>query len=281
MKGLVHAAIVLVLITTLTVSCSDTPQEKPVAAISRDTIPQEETEEEAVPSTVYYRLTSILGKTGMHGAYYEYDLVMRKWCERPMAADMLAYATQNNIEKPEEVPDLSEYFDEQSTNLLNSCIISIKTYPDRRLFSLMFGGETVLEDSMRVSERKIKFKGPFEKFNLDFEGGSMDLTEGHDYEISFDTLPVLVYSNEVGQYELTFRKMELGYSSKKMAKVKSDVTYFHSREDKTTREKAFLVRGQNVITLNVLDGFVESYFTNNKGVVTRGWLLTSDLIMIE
>jgi hypothetical protein len=44
---------------------------------------------------------------------------------------MLAYATQNNIEKPEDVPDLSEYFDERVTNMFNSCVISIKTYSNQ------------------------------------------------------------------------------------------------------------------------------------------------------
>jgi hypothetical protein len=75
--------------------------------------------------------------------------------------------------------------------------------------------------------------------------------------------------------------MDLDSSSEKMAEVKSDVAYFSPGRIRKLEERLSFLRGQNVMALYVLDEFVESYFTNNKGVVTKGWLLRSDLIMIE
>jgi hypothetical protein len=60
-------------------------------------------------------------------------------------------------------------------------------------------------------------------------------------------------------------------------KVKTDRSYFHTNANTSTRRDAYIVKGQGGTFTKVENNFGFLRFTNDKGVVTEGWLPISDV----
>jgi hypothetical protein len=160
-----------------------------------------------------FQLVSIDGQFAPHGAVYEFDEIKGLWCERPMAADIMAYMAQNNIEGEDlsNLPDLSNFFERQTTERLNSCRISIITTGNLINYLLTYNGKNICEGSFDKSDlinnnsKEINFKS-LKNFELDAEG-SMDLSGGNTYSIIIGKDPSISFSNEIGNYGLSFKAM--------------------------------------------------------------------------
>ncbi len=58
----------------------------------------------------------------------------------------------------------------------------------------------------------------------------------------------------------------------------SDKAYFHEEKDRSTRKKAYLIKGDKIRYFQSVKGdFNMVFFTNSKGVYTYGWMLKSDI----
>ncbi len=60
-------------------------------------------------------------------------------------------------------------------------------------------------------------------------------------------------------------------------KVKTDRSYFHTNANTSTRRNAYIVKGQGGTFTKVENNFGFLRFTNDRGVVTEGWLPISDV----
>ncbi len=259
------------LFTLLLNGCSSNSKEGQDSALNKDSLNNKEPTKKEIRKTEHFKLFSISGTFFPHGGWYEYDSIQKKWCERPMAADMLAYEAQNNIDDPEKVPDLSNYFDERTSNMINTCILSIETRENNKIISLRFGGNLIFEDSVTLEKISVKIPKSLNNFIGEIPG-SMDLSEGRDYTISINP-PSINYSNEVGDYELNFSKV----STENISIVLTEKAYFHKEPSIETKQKGYIVGGQNVFIEKSSDKFAYVKFINSKGIITRGWLLKSDL----
>jgi len=271
MKKTMRIFIVIILFTLLQNGCSNNSKKEQGSLIEKDSIDTNGPIKKKITKTEHFRLSSILGTFPPHGGVYEYDAKQKIWCERPMAADMLAYASQNNIDDPRKVPDLSDYFDEKTSNMINTCILSIETLENKKIISLRFGGNLIFEDSVNLQTMSVKISKPLKNFIGEIPG-SMVLSDGRDYTISINS-PSIKYSNEWGKYDLNFTKI----STENISLVLTEKAYFHKESSKETKEKGFIVKGQNVLVEKLSDNFAYVKFVNSKGSITRGWLLKSDL----
>ena len=262
---------IIILFTLLLNGCSNNSKEEQGSSIEKDSLNKNEPKKKEITKPEHFRLFSILGTFAPHGGLYEYDSIQKKWSERPMAANMLSYASQNNIDDPEKVPDLSNYFDEKISNMINTCILSIETRENNKIISLRFGGNLIFEDSVTLQTMSVKISKSLKNFIGEIPG-SMDLSEGRDYTISINP-PSMKYSNDVGDYELNFSKV----STENISIVLTEKAYFHKEPSIETKEKGYIVIGQNVFIEKSSDKFAYVKFINGKGVITRGWLLKSDL----
>ena len=233
-----------------------------------------------------YRLISIYGSTGVKGAFYEYDTVKAMWCDRPMAADMMAYSRQNNTVNPEDIPDLSTYFDIQTTNRLNSCLISIAKDLDSTYFVLKYRGNSIFEYSFANSKNKSSKPkeinvNVLKNFDLTVDDGSMDLSFAKKFVISVGENPSISFSNENGSYDLTFANVKGVSKATKTAMITSDRAFFYKEPNVSTKRKAYMVKGQTVSYDKVNGDFFYGFFINTQGNKTEGWMLKSDVDNIE
>lgn len=271
MKKAIKILTIIISSTLLLHSCSQNSKEKESISINQDSINNNDLNNKQINKIEYFKLASISGTFAPHGGVYEYDTIQKKWCERPMAADMLAYASQNNIDDPGKVPDLSYYFDENTSNMINTCFLSIETRKSDKIISIRFGGNLIFEDSVTLQTMNVKVSKSLKNLMGEIPG-SMDLSEGRDYWISINP-PVMKYSNELGEYEFNFSKV----TDENISIVLTEKAYFHKEPSLETKEKGFIVRGQNVFIEKFNDKFTYVKFINAKGLIRRGWLLKSDL----
>jgi hypothetical protein len=262
---------VIILFTLLQNGCSNNLKEKQVSSIKKDSLNKNEPKKREITKTEHFRLSSISGTFSPHGGFYDYDASKKKWCERPMGADIFAYEAQNNIDDPGKVPDLSNYFDEKISNMINTNILSIVTRENNKIISLRFGGNLIFEDSVNLQTMSVKISKPLKNFIGEIPG-SMDLSEGRDYTISIKS-PSIKYSNEIGEYELNFSKV----TTEDISIVLTEKAYFHKESSIETKGKGYVVKGQNVLIEKLSEKFAYVKFVNSKGSITRGWLLKSDL----
>jgi hypothetical protein len=241
---------------------------------------EEESEPEEVVSSDYYRLSAISGFFMPRGETYEFDKTKKKWCQRPSSGELMAYITQNKIEDPNDVPDLSYYFDEKSNRQLNSCFLLIKSKAGKKSVTLIFGGNLICDETVDENSKIINVRGPFKYFNLAENAGMMNLSGGRNYNILLDNPPSIKFKNEYGEYELNFQKYDIDKAGKTMAMVVSDMAHFYSSPDISKKDRSYIVKDQAVFFDKTQNDFVHAYFTNNLGVVTEGWLLKSDLDVI-
>ena len=231
-----------------------------------------------------YRLISIFGP---RGSSYEYDSVKGVWCNRPIAADMMAYGRQNDIESPEDIPDLSTYFDIQTTNRLNSCQISIAKDLDSTYFVLKYRGNSIFEYSFANSKNKsskpkeinVNVLKNFDLSIVDEE--TIDLSVANDIVISIGENPSISFSNENGSYDLTFANVKGVSKATKTATITSDQAFFYNQPNESTKRKAYMIKGQVVNYDKVNGDFLYGFFINIKGNKTEGWMLKSDVDNIE
>ncbi len=59
--------------------------------------------------------------------------------------------------------------------------------------------------------------------------------------------------------------------------VTTEKAYFYDQPNATTIKKAYLIKGERIKMVKEADSFVYTEFTNAKGIVTKGWLLESNL----
>lgn len=64
--------------------------------------------------------------------------------------------------------------------------------------------------------------------------------------------------------------------SKGLAICKVNKAYFYNDPDNTTRRKSYIVEGQNIKYDSIKGEFIFCYFTNDKGIETKGWMLKSN-----
>jgi hypothetical protein len=271
MKKTNYIFTIITLFILLLNGCSNNLEEEQGSLVDKDSLNNNELIKNKIIKTEHFRLNSIFGTFAPHGGLYEYDSKQKKWCERPMAADMLAYASQNNIEDSEKVEDLSDYFDEKTSNMINTCILSVETREKNKIIRLRFGGDLIFEDSVNLQTRSIKISKLLKNF-IGETPGSMYLSEGSNYLISINQ-PSINYSNEVGDYELNFSKI----TTEKISIVTKEKAYFYQDPLIESKEKVYIVKTQNVFIEKFTDKFVYVKFINGEGIITRGWLLKSDL----
>lgn len=163
-------------------------------------------------TSVTYQLVAIEGHTSPDGAFYELDDSTGRWCERPTAADLMAYSKMNDPENPNELPDLTNYFSNEHTRLFNSCRIVIRDLGKSISLTLIYDGEEVYAAS--VDKARISAEGIYEfreisiwRFDLPVPEGSLDFTDATDYVITYSANPGLSFANEFGEYFLKFRRL--------------------------------------------------------------------------
>jgi serine/threonine protein kinase len=158
-----------------------------------------------------FQLVSIYGKFPPHGASFEFDEAKDLWCERPMAADINAYnAHQENSNVIAD--DLSIYFDKETTRRLNSCRILITTKENSVEYSLFYDGNKIFASSFdkptnNDNTKEIKL-GNLNNFELYVNDGSMDFSYGENYSLIIEKDPIIRFANSVGEYELSFKRVE-------------------------------------------------------------------------
>ncbi len=66
-------------------------------------------------------------------------------------------------------------------------------------------------------------------------------------------------------------------------KLKSSRAYFHNEPDESTRRKGFIVHWNNAIlhALEDKDDFIYIVFTNDEGIVSKGWIRKRDLVKAD
>lgn len=235
-------------------------------------------------SVEQYRLDNLFQQDVSHTTIYNYDATQNLWCEHPNAAAMMSYMKMNDIQNPDDIPDMIQYFDVKTTNDFNSCMIKVADYGDFKDISLHYKGNIVYENSLKVGDQSGKFQTfkvkKLNNFNLPMTG-SIDYSNGRNYTITIeDQKAKIVFSNEFGNYEmelLKIRKNNAVVSAEGMASVISDRAYFHSQPDFSTKRKAFVVTGEQVRYSKTSGAFVYVVFFNTAGTKTQGWLLKSDL----
>jgi hypothetical protein len=155
--------------------------------------------------------------------------------------------------------------------MINTCILSVETREKNKIIRLRFGGDLIFEDSVNLQTRSIKISKLLKNF-IGETPGSMYLSEGSNYLISINQ-PSINYSNEVGDYELNFSKI----TTEKISIVTKEKAYFYQDPLIESKEKVYIVKTQNVFIEKFTDKFVYVKFINGEGIITRGWLLKSDL----
>lgn len=162
-------------------------------------------------TSVVYQLVAIEGQIAPDGGFYELDDRTGIWCELPSAADMMAYATVNGIDNPNDVPDLRTFFDKESTRLFNSCSLSLRESGTVVLLSLNYNGQMIYSASVNKSDipaggnHEIRVK-TIKGFELPQADGSLLMENGGDYVISVGNEPAISFTNEWGEYLLKFRR---------------------------------------------------------------------------
>ena len=166
-------------------------------------------------SSATYQLVAIEGHTPPDGGFYELDDSTGRWCERPTAADIMAYSKMSDLKNPEELPDLTNYFSNEHTRLFNSCRIVIRDLGKSISLTLIYDGEEVYAAS--VDKARISAEGNYEfreisiwRFDLPVPEGSLDFTDATDYVITYSANPGLSFANEFGEYFLKFRRLPDG-----------------------------------------------------------------------
>jgi hypothetical protein len=235
-------------------------------------------------SVEQYRLDNIFQQAVVQGTVYNYSSSQNLWCEQPNAALIMSYMRMNDIQSPNDLPDLNQYFDVKTTNDFNSCTIKVTDYGDFKDISLHYKGNLIYQNSLKVGEETEKIQtfkvAKLNNFNLPMTG-SIDYSNGRNYVITIeDQKAKIVFSNEFGDYEmelLKIRKNNAVVSSEGMASVVSDRAYFHSQPDFSTKRKAFVVTGEQVRYSKTSGAFVYVVYFNIAGTKTQGWILKSDL----
>ena len=163
-------------------------------------------------SSATYQLVAIEGHTPPDGGFYELDDSTGRWCERPTAADIMAYSKMSDLKNPEELPDLTNYFNDEHTQLFNSCRMVIRELDQTIALTLSYNGSVVYAGS--VDKASIPAGGNYEfrvksikGFNLPEPEASLELTNGTDYVITCGAEPAMSFTNELGEYFLKFRRV--------------------------------------------------------------------------
>ena len=164
-----------------------------------------------------YQLASIVAGR----AIFEYDSISRLWCNRPDARALMFYARENNIEKFEDVPDLSSYYNSQATSRLNSCQILLTSRGDSLFLLLKYKNRIIYQYSMGVNETKYSSKeiyvNSLNNFDLSgqeeiaFEGEEtgMFLSGGKNYKIKIGEVLSVTFLNEYEEECVyTFKKIK-------------------------------------------------------------------------
>ena len=166
----------------------------------------------AEESSVTYQLAAIEGHTPPDGGFYELNDSTGRWCERPTAADIMAYSRMSDLENPDESPDLTNYFSDEHTRLFNSCRMVVRDLGQTLSLTLSYNGAVVYAGS--VDKASIPAGGTYEfrvksikGFDLPEPEASLELTNGTDYVITCGAEPAMSFTNEFGEYFLKFRRV--------------------------------------------------------------------------
>jgi hypothetical protein len=150
-----------------------------------------------------FQLASISGIFAPHGGEYEFDASKGKWCERPMAADMMAMGGDS----PKSAEELTTYFDNTTTKRFNSIQISMKSTQDSTYVIVNYKGSSIFENAFKKQSGKKEIKAnSLRKLDLNSDG-SMLLTDGKDFIISIEDKPSISFTNDIGSYTLNFKKL--------------------------------------------------------------------------
>jgi hypothetical protein len=164
-----------------------------------------------------YQLVSIVAGR----AIFEYDSISRLWCNRPDARTFMFNARENNIEKIEDVPDLSSCYNSQATNRLNSCQILLKPIGNSLFFILKYKNRIIYQNPIEFNETKYSSKeiyvNSLNNFDLSgqeeiaFEGEEtgMFLSGGKNYKIKIGEVLSVTFLNEYDEECVyTFKKIK-------------------------------------------------------------------------
>jgi hypothetical protein len=160
-----------------------------------------------------YQLAEISGQFPPRGGLLQFDKNKKKWCSRMSMGSMMSYAKVNEIEDFSDVPDLSDYFDQSTTNKLNSCKLLVKSQGNIQNITLYFQGNVIYRNSIELGANKKAINNiklpDLRKLNLNGIGEPYILLEnGRNYELHLDTSqPIIKFENEFGNYELRFERI--------------------------------------------------------------------------
>lgn len=223
--------------------------------------------------TIFYQLHSINGFFAPAGSTYEYDAGSKLWCERPTAGELMAYSQDAGINDPSEIPDLSNYFERKTTDLLNSCLLTVTQSSDYNAINLSVGSLFIYVDTIPKGLKSFQIqelRRPLFNFPIN---GDMILDNGRNFQMSLGNTPKITYINDYGNYELHFEEIR----KQKFAKVKAEKAYFHQSNNANTKQKMFVLKNQNVLVKEINNDFALVSITNARGQIISGWLLKAEL----
>jgi hypothetical protein len=225
--------------------------------------------------TDYYQLSNIQGFFAPSGSTYEYDTKRKLWCERPTAGEMMSFANSEGVSDPNQIPDLSNYFDLKTTTLLNSGILSIQKNVDYYAINLSVGSLFIYIDTIPVGINSFKLQSLRKRlFNFDIDG-DMILEDGRNYFMTLKPSPMISFENDYGTYELHFQKIK----SQKIAKVRATKAYFYAENNLNSQQRMFVLKNQNVYVYEINGAFAFVSLVNSYGQVIKGWLRKIDLAL--
>lgn len=225
--------------------------------------------------TDYYQLINIHGFFAPSGSTYEYDTKRKLWCERPTAGEIMSFVNNEGGSDPNQIPDLSNYFDIKTTTLLNSSILSIQKNEDYYAINLSVGSLFIYIDTIPVGIKSFKLQSLRKRlFNFDING-DMILDDGRNYVMNLKPSPMISFENDYGNYELHFQKI----NEQKIVKVRTTKAYFYAEKNLNSQQRMFILKNQNVYVYKITGDFAYVSLVNSNGQVIKGWLKKIDLAL--
>lgn len=92
--------------------------------------------------------------------------------------------------------------------------------------------------------------------------------------VNYKLYDMLCNSNENGP---AYSMKVSGDESENSASVVTDRAYFYSEPNSKTKRKAFLIQGDTIFPLKETENFVYVEYSNENGIITKGWILKNNL----
>jgi hypothetical protein len=140
-------------------------------------------------------------------------------------------------------------------------------------------GERVLDLDLRTNSQKQEEQSQINKAKFDTILSDFQTTAKADLQNYLKTIPLSApLPNKPTVVQSVSRNITTSTNnSAGPFKVKTDRSYFHTTANTSARRNAYIVKGQGGTFTKVENNFGFLRFTNDRGVVTEGWLPISDV----